>query len=228
MHSLPFVNTYVFDLDDTLYDESLFVQGGTKAVLEWLALRYDFELYSLQKIMSSITATFPRDEWYQKLMQKIGIPITQELIGEMVKIYRNHLPHLHLFPDAVRFLTKLGRKKGVVLAIITDGLVSVQKLKVRSLGLQEIMNLEIFTWSKGIEYQKPHSWSFKYLEKKTGSSGTECCYFGNDPRKDFLAPNRLGWKTVYVHRYQNKHVSIPTEEHASHIEIRSFDQIDLD
>lgn len=228
MYSLPFVKVYIFDLDDTLYDESLFVQGGTKAVLEWLALRYDFKLHFLLKMMSSITATFPRDEWYQKLMEKVGIPHSQELIDEMVEIYRHHLPRLRLFPDAARFLPKIGRKKGVVLGIITDGMVSVQKLKVRSLGLQKIMDLEIFPWNKGIEYQKPHSWSFEYVEKKTGSSGAECCYFGNDPRKDFLAPNRLGWRTVCVRRHKNRDIRIPTPEHAAQIEIHSFDQINLD
>ncbi|UCG70653.1 MAG: HAD family hydrolase, partial [Thermoplasmata archaeon] len=187
----------MFDLDDTLYDESQFVRGGTKAVLEWLALRYDLKLPSLLKTMSSITAIFPRDEWYQKLIEKMGISFSQGLIDEMVEVYRNHLPHLRLFSDATRFLPKIRRKKGVMLGIITDGIVSVQKSKVRSLGLSKIMDLQIFTWSKGIEYQKPHSWAFEYVEKKTGSSGAECCYFGNDPRKDFFAANRLSWKTVY-------------------------------
>jgi putative hydrolase of the HAD superfamily len=228
MYSLPFVKTYLFDLDNTLYDESLFVQRGTKAVLEWLALRYGFKLPSLLKMMNSITATFLRDEWYQKLTEKVGIPHSQKLIDEMVEIYRHHLPHIRLFPDAARFLTKIRRRKGVILGIITDGMVSVQKLKVSSLGIQKMMDLQIFTWSKGIEYQKPHSWSFEYVEKKTGSSGTECCYFGDDPRKDFLAPNRLGWNTVCVRRHKSEEVSIPTQEHAAHIEIHSFDQISLD
>lgn len=227
MYSLPSVNTYIFDLDDTLYDESLFVRGGTKAVLEWLALRYDLKLPSLLKMMSSITATFPRNEWYQKLIEKVDISPSQWLIDEMVEIYRNHLPHLRLFSDAARFLTKIRGKKGVILGIITDGMVSVQKSKVRSLGLPQIMDLQIFTWSKGIEYQKPNSWAFEYVEKKIGSSGAECCYFGNDLRKDFLTPNRLRWNTVYVHRRKNEHVLIPTKEHAAHIEIHSFDQISL-
>lgn len=228
MYSLPFTKVYIFDLDDTLYDESLFVQGGTKAVLEWLAFRYDFKPHFLFKMMSSIIATFPRDKWYQKLIEKVGIPFSQGLIDEMVKIYRNHLPHLRLFPDAAHFLAKLRRRNDAILGILTDGMVFVQKLKVRSLGLQKIMDLEIFTWNKGVEYQKPHSWSFEYVEKKTGSSGTKCCYFGNDPRKDFLAPNRLGWNTVCVRRHKNERISIPTQEHAAHIEIYSFDQISLD
>ena len=111
------------------------------------------------------------------------------------------------------------------LVIITDGIKSVQKSKVRCLGLQEIMDLAIYTRGKGSAYQKPQAWSFEYVEEKTGYTGPNYCYFGNDSSKDFLAPNRLGWLTICVKRCSLKFPISPTPEYRARIEINSFDEV---
>lgn len=221
----PSLKVYVFDLDDTLYDESLFVQGGTRSVLKWLADSYNLELESLFKLMDSVTSAFPRNEWYQRLIEKAGIPFSQELINKMIEVYRDHLPSISLFPDSASFLTRIRAKEGNFLGLITDGIVSVQELKAKSLGLQKIMDLLVFTWNKGCEFQKPHPWSFEYIEKKAGLSGAECCYFGNDPGKDFLTPNRLGWNTVCIRRNKENKIVTPNHEYMAQFEISSFDEI---
>jgi putative hydrolase of the HAD superfamily len=222
------LRVFVFDLDDTLYDESLFVQGGTNTVLEWLAAQYSLELQSLNKLMDSITKSFPRSEWYQRLIEKAGIRPSQELIDKMVEIYRNHTPDIHLPLDSSSFLSKIRSKEGVYLGLITDGMVSVQELKAKRLGLHKIMDLSVFTWNKGQEFQKPHPWSFKYIEKKSGAFATECCYFGNDPVKDFLAPNRLGWSTVCICRNGKNRIAASNKKYMAQIEISSFEELRLD
>jgi len=226
--NLSSVRVFVFDLDDTLYDESLFVKGGTNAVLNYLTCRYHITTSTLYKMMNSIVSVFPRNVWYQKLLEKVGIPFSQELIDEMVEIYRTHPPNIQLFPDATHFIDRTKKKGDTFLGLITDGLVAVQKSKVRSLDLYKQMNLIIFTWNKGAEFQKPNTWSFKSIEKKSGASGIECCYFGNDPSKDFLAPNKLGWITVCIRRNRFGSVAIPSYEYAAQMEISSFDEISLD
>jgi len=224
----PSLKIYVFDLDDTLYDEPEFVQGGTKSVLKWLADYYELEYQPLHELMNSVTTAFPRNEWYQKLIEKAGIPYSQELINRMVDIYRNHTPNIHLPLDSSSFLSKIRSKEGVYLGLITDGMVSVQELKVKSLGLHKIIDLSVFTWNKGQEFQKPHPWSFKYIEEKTAASGVECCYFGNDSSKDFLAPNSLGWSTVCICRNVENRIAAPNRKYMAQIEISSFDDIRLD
>lgn len=224
---LSSVRVFVFDLDDTLYDESLFVKGGTKAVLSYLTCRYHITTSALCKAMDSIVLAFSRNVWYQKLLEKFDILLTQELIDEMVKIYRTHSPNIQLFSDATHFIDRAKKEGNSFLGLITDGLVSVQESKVKGLNLHEQMNLIIFTWNKGIEFQKPNAWSFKSIEKESGASGIECCYFGNDPSKDFLAPNKLGWVTVCVHRNKFGSVSISNREYVAQMEISSFDEISL-
>ena len=96
----PSLRIYVFDLDDTLYDEPEFVRGGTKSMLKWLADYYELEYQPLHELMNSVTTAFHRNEWYQKLIEKAGIPYSQELINKMVDIYRNHTPDIHLPLDS--------------------------------------------------------------------------------------------------------------------------------
>lgn len=71
------LKVYVFDLDDTLYDESLFVQGGTKRVLKWLSDHYAIQFQLLHTLMNSVVTEFPRNEWYQRLLDKTGIPYSK-------------------------------------------------------------------------------------------------------------------------------------------------------
>lgn len=225
--TLSDIKVFAFDLDDTLYDESLFVQKGTLAVLKWLVDRYNLDLQSLKGRMNSISKTYSRNEWYQKLLEETDIPLSHGLIEEMVEIYRTHPPNLHLFPDAATFLTRIKRKEGVFLGIITDGNVAVQESKVKGLGLDRIMDLSVFTWSKGAQFQKPHNWSFRLVEEHAKARGVDCCYFGNDPNKDFLAPNQLGWKTVCINRGNSHKIKYPSQEYATHVEINSFDAISV-
>lgn len=222
------LKVYVFDMDDTLYDESLFVQGGTKRVLKWLSENYAIEFQLLDTQMNSVVTEFPRNEWYQRLLDKTGIPYSKELINTLIEIYRNHAPCLHLHPDSASFLTKIRKEEGAFLGLITDGMVSVQKVKAKCLGLDDMMDLSIFTWEKGEKFQKPHPWSFKYIEEKTGATGTECCYFGNDVTKDFLAPNKLGWHTVCICRNGGKRAAAPDRTYMAQDDINSFDEISLD
>jgi len=209
------IRTYVFDLDNTLYDESLFVQGGTSSVINWTAGKFFIKEDILRAAMDSIMCCYPRGEWYQRYLEKLKIQYTEDLIDKMVDIYRKHTPNINLFPDAKKILIKIKKQKAmkgnIFLALITDGLVFVQKSKVNALGLNKVMDECVFTWAKGPEYQKPHAWSFEFIEKKTNTSGEECCYFGNDERKDFLAPNRLGWKTVGILREDKKPLNIGRE-----------------
>jgi putative hydrolase of the HAD superfamily len=225
MIDLSSIKVFIFDLDDTLYDESFFVQGGTRAVLEFMASRYASGYDLLNENMKSIMIEYPRSEWYQKLIERMEIPFSQELVNKMISIYRNHRPALQLYQDAQRFISEIRKRKDTFLGIITDGFVSVQRSKVTSLCLDKLMNRLIFTWEKGIEYQKPHSWSFECIENETGLTGEICCYFGNDSRKDFLAPNVLGWKTVCVSHEGITAFPASTKNHAAQVEIGSFDEI---
>lgn len=76
-------------------------------------------------------------------------------LDKMVEIYRSHHPRIHFYTDAHNFLTRIKKKAGTFIGLITDGMVSVQKLKVSSLELNGILDISIFTWERGSKFQKP-------------------------------------------------------------------------
>ena len=50
------------------------------------------------------------------------------------------------------------------------------------------------TW--GREFWKPHPLSFEFLAKEWGLENDQLVYIGDNPAKDFIAPKRLGWRTI--------------------------------
>lgn len=74
--------------------------------------------------------------------------------------------------------------------------------------------------------EKPAERNYLYFSKKYPD--TRYVYVGDNPEKDFLAPNRLGWETIClldngenIHR-QDFSLSV---EYLPHYKVRTFDEI---
>ena len=79
------------------------------------------------------------------------------------------------------------------LGVISDGRSLTQRNKIKALGLEGFFDVEIISEELGSE--KPCIKNYevvmnKYPERKI------FIYVGDNPAKDFLAPNQLGWRTV--------------------------------
>jgi len=73
-------------------------------------------------------------------------------------------------------------------------------LKLAATGLTRFFDAVIFTEELGREFWKPSPKAFEMLQDKLGAG---CVYVADNPAKDFVAPNKLGWLTIqYRHRSQ--------------------------
>ncbi|MBN1344980.1 MAG: HAD family hydrolase [Phycisphaerae bacterium] len=201
----------VFDLDDTLYSEWQHALSGYAAIAEALAdeLRADFDLVER---MVHHYRTGDRMRVFNALLADLGRTDADVLVPRMIEIYRTHDADIRLFPDADAVLTRLRGK--VVLGLLSDGPVEKQQAKVDKLGLADRVDHVVLTGRWGREFWKPHERGYRWLEEACGVSGPACVYVGNDVSKDFVAPNRLGWRTVMVDRPENlmKHAAAPGGE----------------
>ncbi len=50
------------------------------------------------------------------------------------------------------------------------------------------------------------------MEAHFGSHGADNVYLADNPRKDFVAPRALGWRTVRVRRPESLHVDVDSGE----------------
>ena len=76
--------------------------------------------------------------------------------------------------------------------ILTDGLSITQRLKLESLNL---LSLDFYI-SDEFQSSKPDKLRFQIIEQKYNSN--KYFYIADNPKKDFYAPNQLGWNTILL------------------------------
>lgn len=195
----------MFDLDDTLYPERAYAWGGFRAVAgEFAHLLGDFD--AAVDEMVCLMDEGHRGRIFNELLQKKGLPVDEAIVAEMVATYRTHRPRIEFHRDAAAALARL--KPVYRLGVITDGAREQQWAKIDALGLRELVE-EIIVTSElkgpgastaGAGYGKPHPFAFELIAERFEVTHAECAYVADNPAKDFVAPNSLGWLTVQVHR----------------------------
>jgi putative hydrolase of the HAD superfamily len=216
-------NVIVFDLDDTLYLERDFAVSGFRAAAVWLWKEMGIE--GLEEICLARFRSGQRTRIFDDAVKQLDVTAGPDIVERLVDIYRNHSPDISLTDDSVRYFDNA--PKSCLHALITDGQGSTQMAKVRSLGLDRILDCIICTDDWGIEYWKPHPRSFKAVERQFGSQGHALVYIADNPVKDFVTPKARGWWTIQVARPERVHLAFaPSEEHRAHATIESLDLLE--
>lgn len=189
-----------FDLDDTLYKEIDFVESAYReiAVSE---KRPDLlsKMMGWQKNGDNVFLQF------NKVIGK------ETLISEYLKLYRSHYPTISLSAGVEDTLNEL-KLRGITFGLITDGRSISQRNKIKALGLERWFDNENIIISEETNFEKTEEPNFRYFVKMY--QGAEFTYVGDNPKKDFIVPNRLGWKTVMLKddgRNIHKQEAVPVE-----------------
>ena len=66
--------------------------------------------------------------------------------------------------------------------------------------MEQYFDFTVFTDDFGFEFWKPHEKPFRYICEQAGVKLSETVYVGDNPSKDFLAPNQLGMKSLRIRR----------------------------
>ncbi len=178
----------VFDLDDTLYKERDFLFSAYQRISDIVYNEIGVNVY---KQMTS---------WYLQ-----GLSAFDELLShhdtiltipDLVAIYRNHIPNISLSPETLATLELLVRQ-GYSLGLMTDGRSISQRNKIKSLKLNSIFNDILISEEFGSE--KPNQ--LNYLHFENNSCYNYFVYVGDNTSKDFITPNKLGWKTICLFDY---------------------------
>jgi putative hydrolase of the HAD superfamily len=197
----------VFDMDDTLYLERDYVLSGFVHVGALVEQRFGRRAFT--DIAWHLFLRGQRGDIFNRALKDIGIAPKPYIIQELVDVYRNHRPTISLAEDAVQCLDFL--RSRYQLALITDGPVAAQRNKVCALGLEKKIPIRILTGEWSIAFSKPHVKAFLSVQEQAGVNSSECMYVADNPRKDFAAPARLGWKTVRIRRSGGLHSEVASE-----------------
>lgn len=199
------VHTVVFDLDDTLYPESDFVHSGFAAVDTWLRTNHGVE--GFDERARALFAAGHRGRIFDETLETLPARLPADLVPTLVEVYRTHRPTLQLFSDATAALNWITAAK-LQSALITDGFSRVQRAKIDALGLRTRLGSCIVTDDLGgREFWKPHPEAFRRVMAAYPGSPDGFLYVADNPRKDFIAPRQLGWRTLRIRRPGGEHAN---------------------
>ena len=198
-----------FDLDDTLYKEINYVRSGYAEVARLMCDSDNAFAVMMNAGRRKINAF--------DAMKRVEPGFD---IDKAVQIYRSHVPDIRL-PKETRELLESLQQRGIPMYIITDGRTVGQTNKYRSLGLDKYIpekNL-IISEVAGVDKHSPDN----FLEVMHREGVTKrYVYVGDNPEKDFLHPNRLGWTTIMLRdaEGENTHAQVgdfPQENYARYV-----------
>lgn len=207
------MDTIIFDLDNTLYPEEMYVKSGFKAVAEYLSEKYEYNFDLLFSKIMNIYKENGRGNVFNILVDDLNF---NENVLTLVYIYRYHFPEISLYSDSIPLLDYL--KDNYKLALITDGRAFVQKRKVDALNIESYFDIIIFTDILGENFWKPSTEPYKLVLSILGCDFKDACYVGDDPYKDFKAPKELGMKSIQVN----------IEDEMDYWKKRGYERIDAD
>lgn len=210
----------LFDLDDTLYPEREFVDGGFDAVARFLAGTSGRAEADLAARLWALHGRDGRGHLFDTLLAELGLADAPELVPACLLVYRTHPTRLRPFPGIVPLLDRL-RGSGVRTGLVSDGNAAVQSRKLAGLaGVAERLDAVVFTDELGPGHAKPSPISFLVACRLLDASPSATIYVGNDPRKDFIGARGAGLRTIRVG-------SLPDEGGAAAIEFTTADDADL-
>ncbi len=196
----------IFDLDDTLYPERQYVRSGYRAVAQHLTETpgsgEQFQDWLWERFCQGQAAGA-----FDAMSERFDLGLSAEQIGKLVTVYRQHVPDIRAFDSVPDLLGRLGGS--YKLGLLSDGFLPAQRLKLEALGLERFFHAIVFTEEMGREYWKPSPAGFEKISQLLGAPPEACCYVSDNPAKDFVAPNALGWLAVQYIRPGQVHADKP-------------------
>lgn len=196
-----------FDLDDTLFREREFCRSGFrflcdparyKVIKDYDGVRPESLQNLTAEMESLLTARQNPFDAFENFFKPLALQKGEIWnLDRHIQVYRNHVPSsLELLPGVKEILDSL-QKRGVKMALVTDGRSTTQRIKIKSLGLDKYIAPDMIFISEETGFDKHNREMFASIVRAWPEA--RCFYYiGDNPLKDFYYPNLLGWKTILV------------------------------
>lgn len=188
------IHGLLFDMDDTLFDELDYVRSGLLVVAERIASHNRHPFSDIYAFMMEELQNNGRDHIINNaLITFVGNDDPAE-VQNLVSVYRSHKASLILREDVRQLLCRL--RMHYRLAIVTDGLTVMQKNKVVSLGLNDLVDEIVYCWELGAP--KPNPQGFEEATARLGLKHDQVVVIGDHPINDIQAAQSAGLRSIRV------------------------------
>lgn len=208
-------NTLIFDADDTLFDFSYAEKLAIKQIIISRIDKKEFEKYFQiykevnrqvwsEREQNLITFDELKSERFRRFFDLTGLKLNAIQAG---KEYLTNLSKVtKLMPFAYYVIRKLS--KDFTIAILTNGLTSVQKPRLFNSSIYNFVNVIVI--SEEVGFSKPESGIFEILCKKIGYyDKTKMLMIGDNYFSDILGGIKFGIDTCWITQNQYEINKIP-------------------
>ncbi|HTE24852.1 HAD family hydrolase [Flavitalea sp.] len=179
---------FVFDLDDTLYQEIDFLRSAYKNIASAIEPSIKISIYD-----EMIERYHRNENVFAWIVEQYKEHLGERDAAWLISTYRQHIPEIKLSSETAAFIREL-RSRKIPTGLITDGRSVTQRNKLKALGIEDLFSEIIISEEFGSE--KPDERNYLHFVLKY--PGKEFYYFGDNTKKDFIIPARLGWTTICV------------------------------
>lgn len=188
------IDAVLFDLDDTLYDQHQWLAGAWDAVCQ-AAERLGVDGPALRRELDTVASEgTSRGGIIDLALARVGADIG---VAPLVTAFREHRPPaLDPYPGAVAAVQRL--RERVLVGLVTDGDVGIQRGKIDALGLADAFDTVVVSDELGRERRKPHAAPFLLALSRLGVEPHRTVFIGDHPEKDVVGPQAVGMAAVRV------------------------------
>ncbi|WP_033916740.1 HAD family hydrolase [Campylobacter sputorum] len=188
----------IFDLDNTLYDDRIYIYEMFKI----FAKRYEISFEKMKEIFTD-EMRLKSIDIFGDILKRLNI-YSKKAHDEMFEIYENLDCLLSLNDDSVEILEFL-QNRGVKMAIVTNGVVGVQKNKIKVLNVKKYIKNIVYAREFGKECEKPHPKPFLKAVEMLNLNPDEVIFIGDNPLTDIKGAKSAG---ILAYRLLNGHMAL--------------------
>ncbi|HIQ32202.1 MAG TPA: TIGR02253 family HAD-type hydrolase [Methanothermococcus okinawensis] len=191
----------LFDLDDTLYDSTSFVDRARREAIKMMIdaglNATEEEAYNiLQRIIKEKGPNYGHH--FDDLVKAIEGRHNPKIVTMGVITYHNvKFALLRPYPDTIKTLIEL-KKMGLKLGVVTDGITIKQWEKLIRLGIADFFDEVVTSEEYGLG--KPNLEFYRYALKKMNLKGEEAVYVGDRIDRDIIPASKVGMHTIRILR----------------------------
>jgi putative hydrolase of the HAD superfamily len=184
------IKAVVFDLDDTLYDQSIYYAE----VCKQFATENHFDQ---EELISHFRSLYGKStDIFGDILKAIG-KYSIEKQEAFFRIYASIDTQLDMYSDALDLIKWLKGKK-INTGIITNGVLEVQRNKIRALNTGSLFDTIVFARSWGKEMEKPHPKPFIQAMNNLSCDTDNMIYVGDSIQTDINGAMNADIKRVFL------------------------------
>ncbi len=186
----------VFDLDDTLYDERVYLEAVLEQAQEDLAL----DLEAARRAVQTLAPAGQADILGVILgEQRLNTRRNHEILFQH---YRSLKRSIQLPEESAHVLAWL-RGMGISVGVLTNGDVAAQLSKVNALRLEKRVDAVIYARALGRRFEKPDASAFWRSLNALGVRPERALFVGDNPKTDIAGASAVGMITVLLSQKQS-------------------------